>query len=75
MIGAGAALAIVVTNVENRLLYEAVVLDVIDTSKDVGGDILNFHIATDQVAQVFARCRVNAIVTDARIDVCAELVG
>ena len=43
MIGAGAALAIVVTNVENRLIYEAVVLDVIDTSEDVGGDILDFH--------------------------------
>ena len=75
MTGAGAALAIVVTNVENRLLYKAVVLDVIDTSEDVGGDVLGFHIATDQVAQVFARCRVSAIVIGARIDVRAEFVG
>ena len=43
MTGAGVVLTIVVTNVENRLLYEAVVHDVSYASEDVGDDILGFH--------------------------------
>ena len=61
MIGAGAALAIVVTNVENRLIYEAVVLDVIDTSEDVGGDIIitRAHYASRDGSVVACLCRVS----------------
>ena len=43
MSGAGAALAIVVVNVENRLIYEAIVHDVSYASEDVGDDVLGFH--------------------------------
>ena len=43
MTGAGVALAIAVVNVENRLVYEAIVLDVIYAGEDVGDDVLGFH--------------------------------
>lgn len=43
MTGAGAALTVVVANIENRLLYEAIVHDISYASEDVGDDVLGFH--------------------------------